>query len=350
MNDDKLQQLRIASERKQRSRGPLWFIVGGVVAVTIVAAFFAIPRASDNVRAGLTSSKDKKDKVTAEDSKKRLEAATKTSATGTAVASLAGSTNTYPAGSGGRVEGSILTVSGYIVNRERIELSPRFMGVVKWIGVKKGDSVTNGQTVVLLDDSEYRARLADIDGQIGVARVGVKRAQTDLKRAQDLVASKVEMQKMLDDAQLQLESAQAQVTQIEGVRKLIETYLDWCVIKSPVDGVVLEKLVDPNELVSPQTFGGTRGPSTSLIAVADPNDLQVEIDLNESDLAKIALGQKCKVSPEAYPDKVYDGVVAERAPEASRQKGTLQVKVQIKNPDKFLTPELSAKVDFLPVQ
>ena len=118
-------------------------------------------------------------------------------------------------------------------------------------------------------------------------------------------------------------------------------------IKSPVDGVVLDKLVDPNELVSPQTFGGTRGPSTSLIAVADPNDLQVEIDLNESDLAKVALGQKCKVSPEAYPDKVYDGVVAERAPEASRQKGTLQVKVQIKHPDKFLTPELSAKVDFL---
>lgn len=346
MTEDKLQQLRIASERKQRSRGPIWFIVGGVLAVTIVAAFFAIPRASDDIRSGLTSSKDKKDRVTAEDSKKRLEAATKTGA----VPPAAGSTNILPSAGAGRVEGSILTVSGYIVNRERIELSPRFMGVVKWIGVKKGDSVTNGQTVVLLDDSEYRARLADIDGQMGVARVGVKRAQTDLKRAQDLVTSKVEMQKMLDDAQLQLESAQAQVTQIEGVRKLIETYLDWCVIKSPVDGVVLEKLVDPNELVSPQTFGGTRGPSTSLIAVADSNDLQVEIDLNESDLAKIALGQKCKVSPEAYPDKVYDGVVAERAPEASRQKGTLQVKVQIKSPDKFLTPELSAKVDFLPVQ
>ncbi|HTH50259.1 MAG TPA: efflux RND transporter periplasmic adaptor subunit [Candidatus Limnocylindria bacterium] len=344
MTEEKLQQLRIASERKQRSRGPIWFIIGGVLAVTAVVAFFAIPRASDDNRAGLTSSHDKKDKVTAEASKKLLEAATKTSAT------VAGSTNAYPSASAGKVAGSILTVSGYIVNRERIELSPRFMGVVKWIGVKKGDSVTNGQTVVLLDDSEYRARLADIDGQIGVAQVAVKRAQTDLKRAQDLVASKVEMQKMLDDAQLQLESTEAQVKQIEGMRKLIETYLDWCVIKSPINGVVLEKLVDPNELVTPQTFGGTRGPSTSLIAVADPNDLQVEIDLNESDLAKISLGQRCKVSPEAYPDKVYDGVVAERAPEASRQKGTLQVKVQIRNPDKFLTPELSAKVDFLPAQ
>lgn len=69
--------------------------------------------------------------------------------------------------------------------------------------------------------------------------------------------------------------------------------------------------------------------------------------LNESDLAKIFLNQKCRVSPEAYPDKVYDGYVAEMAPEANRQKGTLQIKVQILNPDRFLTPELSAKVDFL---
>jgi hypothetical protein len=73
----------------------------------------------------------------------------------------------------------------------------------------------------------------------------------------------------------------------------------------------------------------------------------VEIDLNEADLAKVFLHQKCKVSPEAYPDKSYAGSVAEIAPEANRQKGTLQVKVQILEPDRFLTPELSARVDFL---
>ena len=61
---------------------------------------------------------------------------------------------------------SVLTVSGYIVNRERIELSPRFLGVVKWIGVKKGDAVTNGQVVVLLDDSEQKARVAEALGRL----------------------------------------------------------------------------------------------------------------------------------------------------------------------------------------
>lgn len=343
MTNEQLEKLRIASEQKRRPRGPVWIIVLAVLLVTGVVAWFAVPRASDNIRSGMKSGREEASAKSDKDS------ANLQNQVGSASANPAASSSAGSAGSG-RIEGSILTVSGYIVNRERIELSPRFMGMVKWIGVKKGDSVTNGQTVVLLDDSEYQARLADIDGQIAVAQVAVKKAGTDLKRAQDLVTSRVEMRKMLDDAQLQLESAQAQVKQLQGVRKLIETYLDWCVIKSPVNGVVLEKLVDPNELVSPQTFGGTRGPSTSLIAVADPNDLQVEIDLNETDLAKVALGQKCKITPEAYPDKIYDGIVAERAPEASRQKGTLQVKVQILRPDKFLTPELSAKVDFLPAQ
>ena len=58
----------------------------------------------------------------------------------------------------------LLTTSGYIINRERIELSPRFVGIVRWIGVKKGDPVKKGQVVVLLDDSEQRAQ-ADRSGR-----------------------------------------------------------------------------------------------------------------------------------------------------------------------------------------
>ena len=100
-------------------------------------------------------------------------------------------------------------------------------------------------------------------------------------------------------------------------------------------------------MVSPQSFGGDKGPSTALLAVADLNDLQVEVDLNEADLAKVSLGQLCRITPEAYPKHIYDGYVAEIAPEANREKGTLQVKVQVRNPDPYLIPELSAKVDFL---
>ena len=342
MNEDQLQKLRISSEQKRRSSTPVWLIILIVLGITGVVAFFAFPRASDSIRAGLKSGSD---------SSKAKPTGFTTNASGASGSGKPGSSGSgfaspaaAPSGSSGD---SLLTVSGYIIARERIEISPRFMGVVSWIGVKKGDAVTNGQTVALLDDSEYRARLAESDGQLAVAKVALEKATTDLRRASELVAQKVEMNKTLDDAKLAVSSSEAQIKQIVGARKLIETWMDWCVIRSPVNGVVLEKLVDANELVSPQTFGGARGPSASLIALADLSDLQVEIDVNESDLAKISLGQPCRVSPEAYPAKVYDGVVAEIAPEANRAKGTLQIKVQIKNPDRFLTPELSAKVVFL---
>ena len=242
---------------------------------------------------------------------------------------------------------SVLTVSGYIINHQRIELSPRYLGTVTWIGVKKGDLVTNGQVVVLLDDAEYKARLHEADGRVAEAKANIDKAKLDYERIVQLNKTQTESQKAEDDARLQLELARATLKEIEGTAEVAKTFLDWTVIRSPIDGVVLEKLVEPNELVVPQSFGGTRGPSTALIAIADPRDLQVEIDLSEADLSKVSMNQKCRVSPEAYPDKTYDGHVAEIAPEADRQKGTLQVKVQIHDPDHFLTPNLSAKVDFL---
>ena len=325
MNPDQLEHLKIDARSKKRPSGSLWLIFSVVFVITALAIYFAWPRKAE----------------------RRVVKGTGVSA-GNPAGSGAGETNSASVeGGGSRVAGSVLTVSGYIVNRERIELSPRFMGVVKWIGVKKGDAVTNQQVVVLLDDTEYRARLREVEGRLAHGRVGMERARLDHERVMSLSKDRVESKQAEDNARLAVEAAKALVEEIEGQAALIKTYLDWTVIRSPINGVVLEKLVDPNELVTPQSFGGTRGPSTALIAVADPNDLQVEIELGESDLSKVSLNQRCKVSPEAYPEKSYEGVVAEMAPEASRQKGTLQLKVQIKNPDRYLTPELSARVDFL---
>jgi len=343
MNLDKLNSLRIDQDRKQRPKSTAMLILVFVGAITASALYFAWPRESDAKRVlsgstTTTTGPTTEPKVTPSSSANSPTKPSPTTPTPTARTSASNPSSD-----------SILTVSGYIINRERIEISPRFMGMVKWIGVKKGDSVTNGQIVVRLDDSEYRARLKESEGRLAQTKVAINRAELDLKRAQDLADNQIESQKQLDDARLQLLSSRAAAQEAQGSVDLTQTYLDWCIIRSPVTGVILEKLVDPGELVTPQSFGGTRGPSTALLAVADPKDLQVEIDVNESDLSKISLNQKCRVSPEAYSDKSYDGIVAEIAPEASRQKGTLQIKVQILNPDRFLTPELSARVDFLPI-
>ena len=337
MKHDKLNELRIDPDQKSRPKKGIWAIFILVLALTAGAIYYAIPREGDDQR--LFSGAGKVEAKASTDAGSGAPAKTKAKATS--------STETSPARAAGAEDDVILTVSGYVIPRERIELSPRFMGMVKWIGVKKGDPVTNNQVVVLLDDAEYQARLAEMKGRLASAKANLEKAELQYERVKQLASVSIESKQMEDDARLDVAAARAAIAEIEGAMQGIQTYLDWCVIRSPIDGVVLEKLVDPNELVTPQSFGGTRGPSTALISLADLKDLQVEIDLNEADVAKVSVGQKCRVSPEAYPDRIYDGYVAEKAPEANRQKGTLQCKVQIVAPDKFLTPELTAKVDFL---
>ncbi len=326
MNTDKLSGLKIEPQQKQRTQKTFWSIVITVIVVLLLALLIAQPWAKDSRAAAKNDS------------------AGKTVSTNSIAAT---STAVSPPVTTGDAGEKVLTVNGYIINRERIEISPRFLGVVKWIGVKKGDAVTNGQVVVLLDDTEYRARLAEAQGQLAAAQAAVSRDELNFQRIENLSRTDIESKQSADNARLILEADRASVQAAQGARDLAQTYVDWCTIRSPLNGVVLEKLANPGELVMPQSFGGGRGPSTALLAVADPQDLQVEIDVNEADLSKISLNRKCHISPEAYPDKTYNGYVAEIAPEADRAKGTLQIKVQILNPDKFLTPQLSAKVDIL---
>jgi len=323
MDSEKLKELQIRPEDRKRPHRAVWIIFLGVALITGAGAFYSLPKKDEHRLLGGERP---------------------------ASAPLQGSdaaAATSPSTPAARADGSVLTVSGYIINRERIALSPRAIGLVKWIGVKKGDRVTKDQVVVLLDDAEQKARLIEAEGRLANTKVAVSKAELDYERIKKLIAEKVETPQTADDARLKLESARANMQEAQGSVELAKTYLDWTVIRSPIDGVVLEKLVQAGELVTPQSFGGTRGPSTAFLGVADPKDLQVEIELNESDLSKVFLNQKCRITPEAYPEKGYEGHVAEIAPEANRQKGTLQVKVQVHDPDRFMTPELSAKVDFL---
>lgn len=331
MDAAKLQSIHIPENRRRRSNGAFWSIVWVVAGATIAAILVARPWAPDSRDVAKAATPAAPVPVKGE---------------GSASAPVAGAPKPAP-GAEIKPGEPVLTVSGYIINRERIEVSPRVMNVVKWMGVKKGDRVKKGQLLVQLDDSEQKARLAELNGQIAVARVAVEHAKQNYNRVKKLRATQNETEEREDTTRLAVASAEAQLEQLAGARAAAQVYLDWTVIHSPIDGVVLEKLADSGEIVSPQSFGGTRGPSTALVSLADPNDLQVEIDVSERDLAKISLGQRCRVSPEAFPDKVYGGRVAEIAPEANRQKGTLQIKVQIEKPDRFLTPELSAKVEFL---
>jgi HlyD family secretion protein len=75
--------------------------------------------------------------------------------------------------------------------------------------------------------------------------------------------------------------------------------------------------------------------------------LDVEVDVSQNEIGKVRLNQPAGIVADAFPDRTYRGTVTEMAPEANRQKATLQVKVRVAEPDGVIRPEMNAKVTFL---
>jgi HlyD family secretion protein len=142
--------------------------------------------------------------------------------------------------------------------------------------------------------------------------------------------------------------AQGALTQAEGQQAYAKSQLDATVIRAPVNGTILERTAEKGELITSGFASSAEGgPQGSVVALADLNDIQVELDIAQDDFSKLGPNQKGIVSVDAYPDRKYNGVIAQISPEANRQKATVQVKVQIQNPDEYLRPEMNATVKFL---
>ena len=103
---------------------------------------------------------------------------------------------------------------------------------------------------------------------------------------------------------------------------------------------MLEKLKEVSEIAVPGGFAG----SGELIRIANTDELRAELDINESDLAKVKQDQPAEVAPDAYPDRRYAARVVKLYPQINRQKGTLKVEVRILEPDEWLRPDMSVRV------
>jgi HlyD family secretion protein len=294
----------------------------------------------------------------------------------------------------------VLSASGYIVAHHKINLNSKVTGRVAWIGVEKGDKVKEGQVLVRLEDDEFRAQYEQAKGaadnagayleelQNGSRPEEVQQAQHNLDearatlvndkltldRSRELSSQGVVSRQSFDDATAKFDSDQQRVNSLEktfqlsklGPRKeeiarargaleqaqgqadYAKSLLDATVIRAPVTGTILERAAEKGELVT-SGFASTAegGPQGLVVSLADLNDLQVELDIAQDDFARLSPKQKGVVTVDAYPDRHWDGRIHEISPQANRAKATVQVKVQILNPDSYLRPDMNATVKFL---
>jgi HlyD family secretion protein len=298
------------------------------------------------------------------------------------------------------VGGVVLSASGYIVAHHKINLNSKVTGRVSWIGVEKGDKVKEGQVLVRLEDDEFRAQYEQARGAAENARAYLEELQNGsrpeeiqqaqhnldearatlandkltLDRTRDLANQGVVSKQAFDDATGKFEADQQRVNSLEKVFQLsklgprkeeilrargaldqaqgqadyAKSLLDATVIRAPVTGTILERAAEKGELVT-SGFASTAegGPQGLVVSLADLNDLQVELDIAQDDFARLGPKQKGIVTVDAYPDLKWDGIIAEISPQANRAKATVQVKVQILNPDAHLRPDMNATVKFL---
>jgi RND family efflux transporter MFP subunit len=239
---------------------------------------------------------------------------------------------------------AVLSGSGYVVTADKyISIGVRIPGRIEKFFVDESDHVKLGQPLVRLDDRDYRAALESQRAKLAVTRANAELHQIQLERQRKLRAQNYASQSELDTAETQLKVDRAQVAQLEAEIAQSQVNLDYTVLRAPADGVILAKLKEVGEMAVPGGFAG----SGDLIRMANLSDLRAEVDIAEADLSRVKLGQKALVTPDAYSDKRYDAKVVKLYPQVNRAKGTLKVEVGILNPDQYLLPDMSVRLQFL---
>jgi HlyD family secretion protein len=228
-----------------------------------------------------------------------------------------------------------------------------------------------------LEELEHGSRPQEIlqaQHNLDEARATAANDKITLDRTKELVAQGVLSKQALDDAVGKCDASQQRVNslqqaltlakigprpeeiarargalmQAEGQAAYAKSMLDATVIRAPVSGTILERKAEKGELITAQFASSAEGgPQGSVVALADLDDLQVELDIAQDDFARLKPKQRAIVTVDAFPDRKYNGYIAEISPEANRQKATVQVKVQIEKPDQYLRPDMNSTVKFL---
>jgi multidrug resistance efflux pump len=288
---------------------------------------------------------------------------------------------------------------GYIIPAHQILISPKVPGMITALNIVEGQRVSKGDVLAQLETIDYKAdydraqaavasseqhllelqhgsrkeEVAEAKAELQEAEAQRNQLQAEWQRITQLHKSGISTQGEYDVAEANFKATDRRVERLKKAHELLvagprqeridasaadlelakaeaakaKWRLDNCTLRAPISGTILTKKAEEGNVVNPIVMNG----SYSLCEMADLSDLEVELKIQERDIAKVFKGQKCKVRAEAYPDRVYDGVVSRLMPIADRSQGAVPVRVKIKVPAEeegvYLKPEMGAIVSFL---
>ncbi len=260
-----------------------------------------------------------------------------------------------------------VNASGEVRPKKFVDLSSDISGRIIKIAVKEGDFVKKGQFLLKIDSTyneweaqRAKANLEDLKVQLKIQELNLKSKEREFKRYKELWKEKLISQEKFENVKLGYENAlhtyQSYLHRIEEAKaslKSAQERIKKSVILSPLDGVVSSLNVEEGEVA---IVGTMNNPGTVLMTVADLSVMEVEVEVDETDIIKVKVGQEAEVSVDAFPDLKIIGKVSEVGSSAIQKNSlqqttdkakTFKTVITLINPPKNIKPGLSASADII---
>jgi len=248
-----------------------------------------------------------------------------------------------------------IAATGTINAVSTVSVGSQVSGTIQQIFVDFNSRVRKGQVIALIDPrlleaavEQARANVDNAKASLDRAKVGVIDTERTNRRNRELVKDGFVAQADVDSSQTaweqavaQKRSADAALQQAEGALRIARTNLEYATIRSPVNGIVISRSVDVG-----QTVAASFQTPTLFSIAEDLTKMQVDTNVDESDIARAALGQTVTFTVDAWPEKTFTGEVAQvrNAPIVTQNVVTYNVVVRVDNRELFLKPGMTANV------
>lgn len=254
---------------------------------------------------------------------------------------------------------TVLNSTGYVVAQRKASVGSKANGRLVWLGVREGTRVKAGEVLARLESADVEAQAGQSAANVGVARAAKLQADAELfeatrlqRRADELSRKNFVSASALDEADARLARARAAVASasaairaaVAGARASAVA-VEQTRIRAPFDGVVLTKNANVGDVIT--TYSAAADSKGAVVTMADMGTLEVEADVSEAALAKVAIGQSCEIQLDALPDERFRGEVIRIVPTVDRSKASVMTKIRFLAPDPRILPEMSAKVALL---
>ena len=268
---------------------------------------------------------------------------------------------------------ALLTASGYVVAQRRAAVSSKATGRLIELRVREGSAVEAGELIGRLDASDVAAAMQaaqagvrQAEAALQQAEAGVRQAQVEqanadaeLRRALELRAQDFVSPQAVDAARRRADAARAgsaaaaagiaaargsiaaaaAQVQVQAVNRANTE------IRAPFSGVVLVKNANVGDMITP--FSSAAGAQGAVVTMADMGTLEVEADVSESNVGRVAIEMPVEITLDALPEARFRGSVVRIVPTVDRAKATVMTKIRFEQLDPRVLPEMSAKVVLL---